>query len=84
LLLLFGVTHKSKIDIDELWSIGSPNHMDLASACMARERFGLICSKLTLDNHSTRYERLNDKIGKVREIMTLVIRVLDLIKFEFS
>lgn len=38
LLIIFGVTKKNDVEINDIWSYDSINHMDIASACMTRER----------------------------------------------
>jgi hypothetical protein len=70
LLLLFGVTKKNNIDVGEIWAVESIHHSDWASACMSRNRFKLICSKITLDDVDSRAERMviNPKLYKVDEI----------------
>lgn len=73
LLLIFGVTGKNNIDINDIWMIGSPHHFDWASAAMPRDRFKLISSKVCFDDPSTRVERsrVNKKFHKMSEIFRL-------------
>ena len=67
LLLFFGVTKKKHVDINEIWSTDSVHHMDYATATMTRDRFKLLCKKITFDDVNTRIERKNDKLGKIKE-----------------
>ncbi|CAF0737922.1 unnamed protein product [Brachionus calyciflorus] len=68
LLLLFGLTRKNKVDVSEIWKIGSVDHCDWATAAMSRNRFKSIMSYLTFDDIQTRAIRLNktqnDKFSK--------------------
>ena len=70
LLLLFGVTKKHDIEINEIFNILSVHHMDWATVCMSRDRFKLISSKITFDDVDTRSVRFvsNPKLHKINQI----------------
>ena len=78
LLIMFGVTKKNLIDVNELWSYDSIHHIDYANACMPRERFKFLCSKIVFDQESSRISRAHDKIGKIRELLDLFQRNIEL------
>ena len=54
LLLLFGVTGKKKVEINEIWSKDSLHHEDFATAAMSRNRFKAIVACLVYDDLDTR------------------------------
>ena len=64
LLLLFGVTKKNDVEVNEIWSVESLHHSSFASSAMARNRFKFIASYLTFDDIATRNERLQIMKGK--------------------
>ncbi len=70
LLLLFGVTKKHDIEVDEMFKVGSVNHMDWAIICMSKNRFKLIASKICFDDFQTRMARVsqNPKLHKINQI----------------
>ena len=39
LLLLFGVTNKNHMSVNEIWAVGMLHHSDHATSFMKRERF---------------------------------------------
>jgi len=57
LLLLFGVTKKSKIEINEIWAPESLHHEHYATAAMSRNRFKRIAACLVFDDLKTRSTR---------------------------
>jgi hypothetical protein len=72
-LLLFGATKKNDVEICEIWSPDSPDHMDWASATMTREKFQLISAKITFDNVSNRNSRAHDKFYKISDIFRIFV-----------
>ena len=70
LLLLFGVTKKSGIDVHELWSNDSVHHLDYASAAMTRDRFKILTANLNFDNLELRTANLT-KFSKISEIFNI-------------
>ncbi len=54
LLLLFGVTKKHDIEINEIYTTQSVNFLEWAAVCMSRNRFKEICSKICFDDLATR------------------------------
>jgi len=54
LLLLFGVTKKNHVDNNEIWQDKSVHHMDHATSTMRRDRFKLLCSKISFDDNDTK------------------------------
>lgn len=71
LLLLFGLTKKRDIEISDIWCPTSAHHLEMASACMSRNRFKELSSSICFDNINTRPERKNDKFDKMREIFDI-------------
>jgi len=55
LLILFGITKKSHVPIEEIWSSDSIHYASFAAATLSRERFQLIAKNLTFDNISNYY-----------------------------
>jgi hypothetical protein len=51
-LLLLGITKKSHVSINELWSEDSIHFAEFAAAAFSRERFQLIAQNITFDNIS--------------------------------
>ena len=70
LLLLFGVTKKSGIDVHEMWSNDSVHHLDYASAAMTRERFKILTANLIFDNLELRTAS-HSKFSKMSEIFNI-------------
>jgi len=70
LLLLFGVTKKHDVELGEIFSHNSVNHLDWATVCMSRDRFKFISSKITFDDVSTRTTRFtsNPKLHKINQV----------------
>lgn len=54
LLLLFGATGKEEVEISEIWAPCSNHHLNWATACMSRERFQFISSKIRFDDLNAR------------------------------
>ena len=54
LLLIFGVTRKRDVCINEIWNTDSLHHLFLANATMTRERFKEITSNILFDDLKTR------------------------------
>ena len=72
LMLLFGVTKKSHVDIHEIWSKDSVHHMDYATATMPRDRFIAISKNIVFDNIELRAGvRINRKFAKMEEIFDI-------------
>ena len=73
LLLLFGVTKKHDVEISEIWSADSINHLDWAIVCMSRDRFKTISSKICFDNLRTRdiRKRSDVKFFKMNQVFDL-------------
>lgn len=57
LLLLFGVTKKNDIEVNEIWASDSLHHLGYATSAMPRDRFKFIACYLTFDSISNRDER---------------------------
>lgn len=77
LLLLFGCIGKNDIDIAEIWSPQSIHHLDLASACMSRDRFKIISANLCFndrDLRATRSDATNKNYYKIEEIFNIFRR----------
>lgn len=53
ILILFGITKKIHVRIDELWSEKSIHFTPFAVAAMSRERFQLIALNITFDDLGT-------------------------------
>ena len=68
IFILFGLTGKSNVPIEEIWSENSANYASFASITMARERFQLIVKNICFDNILTRDIRKLDKFRKMSEI----------------
>jgi hypothetical protein len=70
LLLLFGVTKKHDIEIDEMFNFTSVNHMDWATVCMSRNRFKFISARITFDDITTRCDRVfrSPKLHKINQL----------------
>lgn len=84
LLLLFGLTGKTTISIEELWCESSIHYSAFASACMSRDRFQLINKNICFDDMSTRSIRKSDKFHKMTEIFNKFKRNLNLIIPSYS
>ena len=50
IFILFGLTGKSNVPIEEIWSENSANYASFASITLARERFQLIVKNICFDN----------------------------------
>ena len=74
LLLLFGVTHKRKVDLSEIYNPNSVHSSDWATATMPRDRFIIISRYITFDNIDTRDIRResNPKFFKMSEIFDAI------------
>jgi hypothetical protein len=57
LLLLFGVTNKNHMSVNEIWAVGKLHHSDHATSFMKRERFKEIAALITFDDVDTRHLR---------------------------
>jgi hypothetical protein len=70
LLLLFGVTKKRNVDINEIWCETSVHHSAYASAAMPRDRFKLISAMIRFDKEDNRktLELTEPKFFKMHEI----------------
>ena len=68
LLLLFGLTRKTDISVDELWCEKSIHYVPIASITMSRDRFQLICRNICFDDIETRKQREHNKFFKMDEI----------------
>jgi hypothetical protein len=66
--ILFGLTGKSNISIEEIWGENSANYSQFASITMARERFQLIVKNICFDNILTLDTRKTEKFHKMSEI----------------
>jgi len=53
-LLLFGVTKKHDVEINEIYTTQSVNFSEWAAVCMSRNRLKEICSKICFDDLATR------------------------------
>ena len=51
-LILLGITKKSKVPIEEIWSESSIHYSSFAAAALTRERFQLIIQNITFDDIS--------------------------------
>lgn len=73
LLLMFGVTKKDEVELNEIWSIDSVNHMNWASVCMTRDRCKLICANVCFDDVDTGPELLltNPEFHKMNEVFEI-------------
>jgi hypothetical protein len=72
LLLLFGLSKKCDVEIQEIWKKDSVHFLPLAVLTMSRNRFLQINRHITFDDIDSRNERkVNDpKCYKIREMMT--------------
>ena len=50
LFRLIGITKKTHLALDELWSVKSIHYLPIAAAAMTRERFQLIAKNITFDD----------------------------------
>ena len=50
LFILIGITKKTHLALDELWSEKSIHYLPIAAAAMTRERFQLIAKNITFDD----------------------------------
>ena len=78
LLLLFGVTKKSDIDIHEIWSSDSIHHVDYATAAMPRSRFVEIITNIVFDNTEMRPPLIR------RRKFQLMEEIFDIFKINIS
>jgi hypothetical protein len=83
LTLLFSITKKNDVEVDEMWNFESVHHMDYATACMSRNRFKLIMRSLAFDDIDSRQIRLINsnnnkfiKISEIFEMFSLSIKVI--------
>ena len=84
ILLLLGITKKSDVNVEALWSETSIHYADFAVAAMSRDRFKLIARNLTFDDLNTRKDRCNQKFYKMSEIFNIIKSNLSLINPSFS
>lgn len=72
LLLLFGMTKKGDVEVNEIWVTDSIHHCDWASASMPRDKFKIITSYITFDDNSTRNIRAStSKYFKMNELFNI-------------
>ena len=73
LLLLFGLTKKHDVDINEIYCPQSVNHLEWASVCMKRDRFKEIARFICFDDIDTRSVRMssNPKFFKMSEVFDI-------------
>jgi hypothetical protein len=83
LMILFGLTGKSDISIEEIWSEKSANYAEFAAVTFSRERFQLITRNICFDDLSTRNIRKTSKFHKMEQIFTLFKNNLKLITPSF-
>jgi hypothetical protein len=82
-MILFGLTGKSDISIEEIWSEKSANYAEFAAVTFSRERFQLITRNICFDDLSTRNIRKTSKFHKMEQIFTLFKNNLKLITPSF-
>ena len=83
LLIIFGLTGKTDISIDEIWSERSIHYSHFASVTMSRERFQLISINICFDNIVTRELRKSNKFYKMVEILNLFKQNIKLMEPSF-
>ena len=73
LLLLFGVTKKNDIEVNEIYCKKSVNYLEWAAVCMPRDRFKDICKNICFDDIDTRKIRFrnNPKFHKMVEVFEI-------------
>ena len=71
LMILFGLTGKTDVSVEEIWSEKSIHYSPIASAAMSRQRFQLITQNICFDNILTRNSRNSNKFHKMSDIFGL-------------
>ena len=84
LLVIFGLTGKTDISVEEIWSERSMHYSNFASVAMSRERFQLISKNICFDNILTRESRKSNKFHKMGDIFKLFKENIKLIEPSFS
>jgi hypothetical protein len=82
LLIIFGLTGKTDISIEEIWSERSIHYSQLACVTMSRERFQLISKNICFDNILTRDSRKSNKFHKMADIFKLFKENIKMIELE--
>ena len=81
LLILFGLSNKNEISIEQLWSEKSLIHYSpFALAAMSRNRFQLISRYISFDDIDTRKNRSNNKFHKMEATFKMFKQNLNLIE----
>jgi hypothetical protein len=79
LYIMFGLTGKSDVSIEEIWCEKSAQFAPFASVTMSRDRFQYISKNICFDDIRTRENRKTHKFHKMLEIFNLFKENLKLI-----
>jgi hypothetical protein len=83
LLIIFGLTGKTDISIEEIWSERSIHYYQLACVTKSRERLQLISRNTCFDNILTRDSRKSNKFHKIADIFKLFKENIKMIEPSF-